>query len=153
MTATAEELLARLNALRRGSGRPQLKGWRHGRKKLEEAVAAEERARAEVGGSARRRRVVEALRAKTVENGCTPGEAEAARAKAKELAAAGRPARGAIGAMCAALLRTGLPYGEIAARVRARYPDARTTARSLASVASDLRAAGVPVAARRAGPS
>lgn len=170
MTATADELLDRLNALREGSGRPPLNGWRRGREKLEEAVAAEERARAKAealaaaataaaggsAGAARRKRVVEALKAKTVERGCTPGEAEAARAKAAELAAAaaptdGAPPRGAIGAMCAELLRTDLPYGEIVARVRARYPAARTTARSLASVAMDLRAAGVHVPARRAG--
>lgn len=42
-----------------------------------------------------------------------------------------------------------LSYEAIAERVRAKHPEARTTARSVASVASGLRAAGVELPDRR----
>ena len=58
--------------------------------------------------------------------------------------------RGAIGAMSIELLSgTDLPYDEIVARIKAVYPAAKTTARSLASVAMDLRNDGVDVPSRR----
>ena len=64
------------------------------------------------------------------------------------------PAGGAepqtVGALVEALLATGMDYGGIVAAVRGRFPDARTTRRSVASVACRLRRAGVAVPLRRA---
>lgn len=57
--------------------------------------------------------------------------------------------RGAIGALVIELLVTDMPYEDIVERVRSTYPDARTTARSIASVAMDLRRDGVDVPSRR----
>lgn len=47
------------------------------------------------------------------------------------------------------LTETDLGYAEIVDRVLAEHPDARTTARSVASVASTLRKKGVDVPMRR----
>lgn len=57
--------------------------------------------------------------------------------------------RGAINAMCVELLQTDMPYEAIVEAIRAKYPAAKTTARSLASVAMDLRRDGVDVPSRR----
>lgn len=57
--------------------------------------------------------------------------------------------RGAIGVMSRDLLQTDAPYEEIALAIRARYPHAKTTARSLASVAADMRRDGIPCPPRR----
>lgn len=38
-----------------------------------------------------------------------------------------------------------LPYDKIAEKVRAKVPEAHTSARSVASVACSLRASGVPI--------
>lgn len=54
-----------------------------------------------------------------------------------------------VGALVEALVATELAYDEIVRMVRARFPDARTTARSVASVASVLRKRGVAVQMRR----
>lgn len=59
--------------------------------------------------------------------------------------------RGAIGVMSRDLLQTNAPYEEIALAIRARYPHAKTTARSLASVAADMRRDGIPCPPRRKG--
>lgn len=59
--------------------------------------------------------------------------------------------RGAIGIMARDLLQTDAPYEEIALAIRARYPHAKTTARSLASVAADMRRDGIPCPPRRKG--
>ncbi len=57
-----------------------------------------------------------------------------------------------VGALVKVLLATGMDYGGIVEAVRARFPDARTTRRSVASVARRLRRAGVAVPMRRARP-
>lgn len=58
--------------------------------------------------------------------------------------------RGAIGAMSIELLiASDEPYADIVAKIKAVYPAAMTTARSLASVAMDLRRDGVEVPSRR----
>jgi hypothetical protein len=58
--------------------------------------------------------------------------------------------RGGIGRLVNLLLTTtDLDYASIVARVKERYPDAKTTARSVASVAADLRRDGVEVKTRR----
>lgn len=50
------------------------------------------------------------------------------------------------------LMDPSLNYVEIASRVRAQFPHARTTNRSVASVAKAMRAKGVDVARRRGPP-
>lgn len=58
--------------------------------------------------------------------------------------------RGLISAMVREmLLKTDEPYGEIEKAVRAKFPHAKTTTRSIASVASDMRKAKQAVAQRR----
>jgi hypothetical protein len=63
------------------------------------------------------------------------------------------PAPRSIGGMVEQLLMDpGLNYVEIAGRVRAQFPHARTTNRSVASVAKAMRAKGVDLARRRGPP-
>lgn len=57
--------------------------------------------------------------------------------------------RGAIGNLVMELLQTEMPYEDIVKQVRETYPSAKTTARSIASVAMDLRAAGLTIPSRR----
>jgi hypothetical protein len=57
--------------------------------------------------------------------------------------------RGAIGIMVMDLLQTDMPYKDIVTKVRETYWDAKTTERSIASVAMDLRRDGVNVLPRR----
>ena len=57
--------------------------------------------------------------------------------------------RGAIGVMVMDLLQTDMPYKDIVKQVRETYWDAKTTERSVASIAMDLRRDGVNVPARR----
>lgn len=60
--------------------------------------------------------------------------------------------RGKITELCRTLLLEGdAPYAEIVATVIAKYPEAQTTARSVASIASDMRKAGKIVSMRRKG--
>lgn len=57
--------------------------------------------------------------------------------------------RGLISAEVRRLLATDLPYASIVEAVRARFPSAATTARSVASVAAEMRAKGQAVPSRR----
>jgi hypothetical protein len=54
-----------------------------------------------------------------------------------------------VGAMVEVLVVTDLPYDEIVCLVKERFPEARTTARSAASVASVMRNRGVAVPFRK----
>ena len=90
-------------------------------------------------------RIIEALEAKTVERGCTPGEAAAARAKLDELRGGARPAFPTIKACILHHLREsrdkglGLTHAEIARRVRRHFPNASTTADCVAWYSSRMR--------------
>ena len=57
--------------------------------------------------------------------------------------------RGAIGNLVIRLLVTDMPYECIVRQVRETYPTAKTTARSIASVAMTLRREGIEVPSRR----
>lgn len=57
--------------------------------------------------------------------------------------------RGAIGNLVIRLLVTDMPYEDIIRQVRETYPTAKTTARSIASVAMTLRREGIEVPSRR----
>ncbi len=85
-----------------------------------------------------------------------PPKPEPKASKAKPAAKAKAPKkpkdeeRGKISALVRkVLLETDLPYDKIVERVLKAHPNAKTTARSVASVASDLRRAGQTVAMRR----
>ena len=61
-----------------------------------------------------------------------------------------KPARGVIGRTVEEFVRlTDLPYCAIETHVRKMFPNARTSRRSIASVAADLRRNGVQVPYRR----
>jgi hypothetical protein len=83
-------------------------------------------------------------------------EAEFAAIEAERRAAEPEPkqsepgSRGSIGRMVEHLLTSGASYAGIVRLVREQFPEARTTAKSVASVACALRKKGVPVATRRA---
>lgn len=68
---------------------------------------------------------------------------------ASETEARTKSPRGAIGIMVMDLLQTDMPYKDIVTKVRETYWDAKTTERSIASVAMDLRRDGVNVPPRR----
>lgn len=136
---TTKELLAKLNVLRVRAGKTELANWKSSREKLESTIAD----------------LVEEL-GETVdqtdptmpmgENGNEPSDLSDVEGRTE----APLIPRGAIGAMSIELL-TGSdePYADIVAKIVAKYPTAKTTARSLASVAMDLRRDGVEVPSRR----
>jgi hypothetical protein len=128
--------LAELNALRVANGMTELKSWKNGQAKLLEAIAKLTPAEAPV------EEIVETP-AETVEQAVeneTPAETAVTVEKAP---------RGAIGNLVMELLQTEMPYEDIVKQVRETYPSAKTTARSIASVAMDLRAAGLTIPSRR----
>lgn len=61
-----------------------------------------------------------------------------------------KDSRGLITAEVKRLLGTDMPYADIVAAVVAKFPEAKTTARSVASTASDMRKANLDVPQRRA---
>lgn len=73
--------------------------------------------------------------------GCVPESAEDASDAAAE--------PDTVGALVEAMLTTDASYGEIVSAVRERFPEARTTRRSVASVASAMRRRGAEVPLRR----
>ena len=161
---TTKELLAQLNALRTANGKTELASWKSGMPKLVAAIEAE-------GGTVEQPTAEDphAASNELIANAIANDPELAAMAKADEPAASdlsdveGRteeapedaPAeplipRGAIGAMSIELLTASdEPYESIVGKIVARYPTAKTTARSLASVAMDLRRDGVEVPSRR----
>lgn len=79
-----------------------------------------------------------------------PLDEQPAKPKPRQAAIAAASERGLISAEVRRLLEeTDMPYCDIVDAVKALYPDARTTARSVASVASDMRKAGRAVSQRR----
>lgn len=165
---TTKELLAQLNALRIENGKTELTSWKAGMPKLEAAIETEQQSIA--------KRMADEGEGINPEDLPTaePVSQEAAPSDLSDLEVgqSDEPAerteddgvlsveeanrlltpipRGAIGAMSIELLSTtDLPYDEIVARIKAEYPAAKTTARSLASVAMDLRRDGVDVPSRR----
>lgn len=151
---TNKELLVTLNELRVKNGKAELAGWKSSREKLEAAIAAEQadgadqpsEQPAETQPTAEETSQEPAASDPTDLEGRTESDQEADEAKPEEPAIP----RGAIGAMSIELLSTTeLPYEDIVAAIKAKYPTAKTTARSLASVAMDLRRDGVDVPSRR----
>ena len=154
--------LEELNRVRAHAGRPPLKSWKRSKAALLEAIGAmtpavrtDARYRAEA--DVRRLLTCVSEDAQTVPTDaqdeaeadvrgfpiCASEDAPIAPVDAKETP------RGAIGVMVMDLLQTDATYPEVVEAVRRAYPTARTTARSVASTAMDLRAAGLDIPSRR----
>lgn len=150
--------LEKLNALRARNGKTQLSSWKNGKAKLAEAIAKEEAlltdlTDVEVGQT--EEPVASDLsdvegRTDTVHIHTIMAEVGQRMAQGGDLPIIEEKIpRGAINAMCVELLQTDMPYEDIVAAIKERYPTAKTTARSLASVAMDLRADGLVIPTRR----
>lgn len=152
--------LDNLNALRLARSLPELTSWKKGQAKLLEAIALLTAGEIETETCeefpadplmlVKDSEVLEEITA------VTPGETAEVVVEATETpaidavtVAVEKAPRGAIGLLVMDLLQTEMPYADIVIQVRTTYPSALTTARSIASVAMDLRADGVPVPSRR----
>jgi hypothetical protein len=161
---TTKELLAQLNGLRIENGKAELANWKAGMPKLEAAIETEQQAIAKRMADEGEGINPEDLPASQADAPSDLSDVEVGQSDEAEERVEGDGVlsveeatklltpipRGAIGAMSIELLSgTDLPYDEIVARIKAEYPAAKTTARSLASVAMDLRRDGVDVPSRR----
>lgn len=146
--------LEKLNELRARNGKAQLSSWKNGKAKLAEAIAKEEALlTAEAEQPAETASDLTDLDVGQSENQVdqtdpTMPMGENGNSLVDPIEPEKIP-RGAINAMCVELLQTDMPYEDIVAAIKGRYPAAKTTARSLASVAMDLRADGLTVPTRR----
>lgn len=164
--------LSELNALRITNGKTELKAWKQSKDKLLQAIETEAQAQAkrlaDEGEGQHPEDVVDRTDPSMPmgENGnelvdelpkptAEPVSQEATTSDLSDVE--GQTVRwltpiprGAIGAMSIELLTASdEPYESIVAKIVAKYPTAKTTARSLASVAMDLRRDGVEVPSRR----
>lgn len=153
--------LSELNALRIANGKTELKAWKQSKDKLLQAIETEAQAQAkrlaDEGEGQPPEDVVDQPIAPETEPQTDQTEQPSdlsdveGQTETTELAAE-LPLipRGAIGAMSIELLTASDElYESIVAKIVAKYPTAKTTARSLASVAMDLRRDGVEVPSRR----
>lgn len=166
---TTAEKLARLNELRQANGKTPLKSWKSSGEKLDLAIQAE-------GGDAtdpsmpmgeNGNQLVDSTddfqmsdeelakqqgRQTTDETTSAPEEPEQQTGGQPEQPSSDEPKseRGAIGRLVISLLvDTDDDYATIVGKVREAHPEAKTTARSIASIAADLRRDGVDVKSRR----
>lgn len=148
---TTKELLAKLNVLRVRAGKTELANWKSSREKLESTIAnlVEELGDVDEGETVDQTDPTMPMGENGNEQSSDLSDVEGRTDETEEKEAPLIP-RGAIGAMSIKLL-TGSdePYTDIVAKIVAKYPTAKTTARSLASVAMDLRRVGVEVPSRR----
>ncbi|QXN72387.1 hypothetical protein RCSIMONEHASTD_58 [Rhodobacter phage RcSimone-Hastad] len=155
---TTKELLAKLNVLRVRAGKTELANWKSSREKLESTIAdlVEELGDVDEGETVETQSTdePEVVETQSTEQSSDLSDVEGRTDETEETKTEEKEAplipRGAIGAMSIELL-TGSdePYADIVAKIVAKYPTAKTTARSLASVAMDLRRDGVEVPSRR----
>jgi hypothetical protein len=145
---TTKELLQTLNALRTANGKTELASWKSSREKLEAAISELQPTAEPVSKPVASDLTDVEGQTETTD---VEGQTETTDLTSDEPAppAVQKSPRGAIGALVIELLVTDMPYEDIVERVRSTYPDARTTARSIASVAMDLRRDGVNVPSRR----
>lgn len=142
---TTKELLAKLNVLRVRAGKTELANWKSSREKLESTIAdLVDQTDPTMPMGENGNELVD-----PIDEPSDLSDVEGRTDETEEKEAPLIP-RGAIGAMSIELL-TGSdePYADIVAKIVAKYPTAKTTARSLASVAMDLRRDGVEVPSRR----
>jgi hypothetical protein len=143
---TTTEKLARLNELRQANGKSPLKAWKSSGEKLDAAILAETPAETPaVEPEAQVQQPAEqppaATDGPTEQTGEQPEQPSSDEPKSE---------RGAIGRLVISLLvDTDDDYATIVGKVREAHPDAKTTARSIASIAADLRRDGVDVKSRR----
>lgn len=152
-----KELLAKLNVLRVRAGKTELANWKSSREKLESTIAdlVEELGDVDEGETVDQTDPTMPMGENgnelvdPIDESSDLSDVEGRTDETEEKEAPLIP-RGAIGAMSIELL-TGSdePYADIVAKIVAKYPTAKTTARSLASVAMDLRRDGVEVPSRR----
>lgn len=151
---TTKELLAKLNALRVANGKTELAAWKSSREKLEAAIEAEtpaDKTDPSMPMGENGNELVDELPKDEPQTDQAEQPSDLSDVEGRtETAEEPLIPRGAIGAMSIELL-TGSdePYADIVAKIVAKYPTAKTTARSLASVAMDLRKDGVDVPSRR----
>lgn len=150
---TTAEKLARLNELRQANGKTPLKSWKSSGEKLDLAIQAE-------GGDATdpsmpmgengNQLVDELPKAEQPEQQQAPETTSATEPAEQPSGDGPKSERGAIGRLVISLLvDTDDDYATIVGKVREAHPDAKTTARSIASIAADLRRDGVEVKSRR----
>lgn len=166
MPATIKEKLEELNALRMLGGEPPLKSWKKTSADLDLALAEYND---EDGPTAHNPEmglnekldalsdIIEAIdlspeasleEASVLDDPTSddPEPTDTAETVTEEVEKA---PRGAIGQLVMDLLMTEMPYGDMVVVVKAKYPSARTTTRSIASVAMDMRRAGEEIPSRR----
>lgn len=142
--------IAKLNELRVANGKSELKAWKQSKDKLEAAIAVEQ----DAFDQAEAKRLADEGEGQHDEDlqqsTDTPSDLSDVEGQTEQPAAEVLIPRGAIGALSIEYL-TGSdePYADIVAKIVAKYPTAKTTARSLASVAMDLRRDGIEVPSRR----
>jgi hypothetical protein len=147
MTTDTREMLAELNRLREEGGKSPIKRWGKSHNELEAALCA-------ARDAAEFRQPVDEPALPPAEDPEPPYVAEDPEViddpESESAVPSAKPVRGAIMSMSIDLLTTtDEPYGECVRRIKEALPGARTTARSLASVAMDLRREGIPVPDRR----
>lgn len=165
---TTKELLAKLNILRARAGKTELAAWKSSREKLETAIAdlveelgdvdeteveqTEETKPTDDFQMSQEELDQQTERPKAddeTDQTEQPSDLSDVEGQTEQPAEPVIP-RGAIGAMSIELLTASdEPYESIVGKIKALYPTAKTTARSLASVAMDLRRDGVEVPSRR----
>lgn len=143
---TTTEKLARLNELRQANGKTPLKAWKSSGEKLDAAILAEtpEQQAAEPEAKPEAEQQAPAVAEETTEQSDEPKPEQA------EQSDEPKSERGAIGRLVITLLvDTDDDYATIVGKVKEAHPEAKTTARSIASIAADLRRDGVDVKSRR----
>lgn len=149
---TTAEKLARLNQLRQDNGKAPLKAWKSSGEKLDQAIQAEleawqgEKPEAHDEPEQQTGDQPETQTDETEEPSEQTEEPEAQSEATEEP----KSERGAIGRLVIDLLtKTDDDYATIVGKVKEEFPSAKTTARSIASIAADLRRDGVDVKSRR----
>lgn len=150
---TTKELLVTLNELRASNGKDPLAQWKASRAKLEQAIEDEQvKALADETSEAEQVEPTDEMDLIRMDSegpiSVTSDDVPTAPIDPK--VDAPKPPRGGIMAMSIQLLtETAMPYDEIVEEIKKAFPQARTTTRSLASVAMDLRKDNIEVPSRR----
>lgn len=151
MSTTAEKL-ARLNQLREDNGKAPLKAWKSSGEKLDAAIQAELEAwQGEKPEAQEPEQTGDQPETQSSEQTEEPSdETQEPETQSQATEEAPKTERGAIGRMVIDLLtKTDDDYATMVGKIKEAYPEAKTTARSIASIAADLRRDGVEVKSRR----
>lgn len=152
MSTTAEKL-ARLNQLREDNGKAPLKAWKSSGEKLDAAIQAELEAwqgeKPEGQTEEPEQQTGDQPETQTDETE-EPSDDDQPDETQTDVSEAPKTERGAIGRMVIDLLtKTDDDYATMVGKIKEAFPEAKTTARSIASIAADLRRDGVDVKSRR----